>query len=164
VTAYFSKDHRYRFKLEIILNNKLAGIKTACVIMQNPSYAGEDVADKSVQFMEKIVFEKGLKEFNGVRRLIVINLFAFIQTNKFEGLPEEIGAENNRAIKNALKESEIVIIGWGSGNKFKERKKYVISFLSELKDKQLFKTSSHPSRAQYAGFIKPMSLRGFSLP
>jgi len=33
-------------------------MENGCVVMQNPSYADEDVADKSVQFMEKIVFKK----------------------------------------------------------------------------------------------------------
>lgn len=36
------------------------------MVMQNPSYAGEDVADKSVQFMEKVVFKKELEAFKGV--------------------------------------------------------------------------------------------------
>ena len=56
VTAQFSweNDMRYRYRLEIVLKDTLPNGKTACVVMQNPSYAGEDVADKSVQFMEKV--------------------------------------------------------------------------------------------------------------
>lgn len=156
VTAWFSKDRRYRYRLEISLKSKLLGGKTACVIMLNPSYAGEECADKSVQFMEKVVFEKGLIEFRGVQRLIVVNLFAFIQTNKFEGTAEEIGSENNQAIKDALQESGIIIIGWGSANRFKERRDEVLGWIKALKDKQLFKTKAHPSRAGYAGFIQSM--------
>lgn len=57
--------------------------------MQNPSYAGEEVADKSVQFMEKVVFQKGLPEFRDVRRLIVVNQFAYIETNNFEGRSDQ---------------------------------------------------------------------------
>ena len=37
--------------------------------MQNPSYAGEDFADKSVQFMENVVFKKNFAEFEDVIRL-----------------------------------------------------------------------------------------------
>jgi hypothetical protein len=40
--------------------------------MQNPSYADEDVADKAVQFLEKVVFKKGLPEFDGLGSLIVL--------------------------------------------------------------------------------------------
>lgn len=66
VTAQFAKENglRYRYRLEIktTSHTSVAG-KTACVVMQNPSYAGEDEADKSVQFMEKVVFQKRLSEF-----------------------------------------------------------------------------------------------------
>ena len=55
--------------------------------MQNPSHAGEDVAYKSVQFLEKVVFKTGLLEFEGVRRLIVANQFGYILTNDFEDSP-----------------------------------------------------------------------------
>lgn len=123
--------------------------------MQNPSYACEEFADKSVQFMEKVVFEKGLPEFRGVRRLIVVNQFAKIQTNDFQGLPDEIGSLNDAAIKSALEESDIVILGWGSSNRFEERKAFVLGLLGETKDKTIFKTRMHPSRGRYKGFIQP---------
>ena len=148
-------DLRYRYLLEIVLNNAAPTGKTACVVMQNPSYANEYVADKSVQFMEKVVFKKGLPEFEGVRRLIVVNQFARIQTNGFQGLPHEIGALNDAAIKDALHESDIVILGWGSANRFEERKAIVLGLLGEMKQKTLFKTRMHPSCGQYDGFIQP---------
>jgi len=157
VTAQFSweADLRYRYRLEIVLKDVEPTGKTACVVMQNPSYAGEDVADKSVQFMEKVVFKKGLAEFEGVRRLIVVNQFARIQTNDFQGLPHEIGALNDAAIKDALHESDIVILGWGSTNRFEERKAFVLGLLVAMKQKALFKTRMHPSRGRYEEFIQP---------
>jgi hypothetical protein len=146
---------RYRYRLEIVLIDAVPTGKTACVVMQNPSYAGVDVADKSVQFMEKVVFKKGLPEFVGVSRLIVVNQFARIQTNNFQGLPCEIGALNDAAIKEALHESDIVILGWGSSNRFEERKAFVLGLLEEMKQKTLFKTRMHPSRGRYDGFVQP---------
>ena len=146
---------RYRYRLEVVLKDAVPTDKTACVVMQNPSYANEDVADKSVQFMEKVVFKKGLPEFEGVRRLIVVNQFAHIQTNDFQGLPHEIGVLNDAAIKDALYESDIVILGWGSANRFDERKAFVLGLLGEMKQKTLFKTRMHPSRGRYEGFIQP---------
>jgi hypothetical protein len=83
VTAHFAWEGelRYRYRLEVALKDTAPTGKTTCVVMQNPSYANADVADKSVQFMEKVVFKKGLPEFEGVSRLIVVNQFARIQTN-----------------------------------------------------------------------------------
>jgi hypothetical protein len=146
---------RYRYRMEIVMKDAAPKGNTACVVMQNPSYANEHVADKSVQFMEKVVFKKGLPEFEGVSRLIVVNQFARIQTNGFQGLPCEIGALNDVAIKDALHESDIVILGWGSSNRFEERKAFVLGLLGEMKQKTLLKTRMHPSRGRYDGFIQP---------
>jgi hypothetical protein len=158
VKAKFSKDLRFRYRLEITLKNSSPSKKSAYVIMQNPSYAGEKVADKSVQLMEKVVFQKQLPEFTGVQRLIVVNQFARIQTNNFQGLPGEIGLDNNSAIQDALKESDIIIIGWGSGNRFIERQEFVLDLLQKMERKQLFKTKMHPSRGCYHGLIQPFSI------
>lgn len=157
VTAQFAGDGelRYRYRLEVILNDADVTGTTACVVMQNPSYAGEDVADKSVQFMEKVVFQKGLQEFRNVRRLIVVNQFARIQTNDFQGFPHEIGPLNDAAIRDALDEADIVILGWGSSNRFEARKAFVLGLLDEMKHKTVFKTRMHPSRGRYEGFIQP---------
>ncbi len=53
VTAQFvwEGELRFRYRLEFVLNDAAPTGKTACVVMQNPSYAGVDVADKSVQRM-----------------------------------------------------------------------------------------------------------------
>lgn len=160
VAAQFSEEDglRYRYRLEVVLKDTPPTGKTVCVVMQNPSYAGEDVADKSVQFMEKVVFQKGLPEFRGVNRLIVVNQFARIQTNRFQGLPHEIGANNDSAIEAALNDSEIIIVGWGSGNAFEERKMFVLDLLKKMNGKQLFKTKMHPSRGCYDGFIQSFSI------
>lgn len=151
-------DLLFRYRLEITKVGASPSPKTACVVMQNPSYAGEDVADKSVQFMEKNVFERGLSEFSGVERLVVVNQFARVQTNGFRGLPSEVGSKNDLAIETALTESEIIIIGWGSTNPFEARKSFVLSLLAQLPNKRVYKTSSHPSRGRYAGFIIPLDI------
>ncbi|MDO8263273.1 MAG: DUF1643 domain-containing protein [Gallionella sp.] len=159
VKAQFSweGESRYRNRLEITLKDAAPTGKTVCAVMQNPSYAGADVADKSVQFLEKVVFKKGLPEFDGVRRLIVVNQFAYIQTNDFDGLPHQIGELNDAAIKAALHESDIVILAWGSSNRFEERKAFVRGILGDMKHKTLLKTKMHPSHGRYEGFIQPFA-------
>ena len=157
VNAQFSSEGelRYRNRLEITLKDAASTGKTVCAVMQNPSYAGEDLADKSVQFLEKVIFKKSLPEFDGVSRLIVVNQFACIQTNNFEGLPHQIGEHNDAAIRTALNECDIVVLAWGSSNRFEERKAFVLTHLSEMKHKTLLRTKMHPSRGRYDGFIQP---------
>lgn len=105
--------------------------------------------------MGKVVFQKGLTEFASVRRLLVVNQFAFIQTNAFQGLPHEIGSLNDDAIREALLESDIVILDWGSSNRIEERKTFVLGLLNEMKQKVILKTRMHPSRGRYENFIQP---------
>ena len=157
VSVQFSLEgeSRYRNRLEITLKDAAPTGKKVCAVMQNPSYAGEDVADKSVQFLEKVVFKKGLPEFDCVRRLIVVNQFAYIQTKDFEGLPHQIGELNDAAITAALHESDIVVLAWGSGNRFEARKAFVHGLLGSMKHKTLLQTKMHPSRGRYDGFIQP---------
>lgn len=159
VSAQFSTEgeSRYRNRLEITLKDPAPTGKTVCAVMQNPSYAGENVADKSVQFLAKVVFKKGLPEFDGVRRLLVVNQFAYIQTNDFEGFPHQIGELNNAAITAALHESDIVVLAWGSSNRFEARKAFVHGLLGAMRHKTLLQTKMHPSRGRYDGFIQPFT-------
>ena len=74
--AKFSDDRTFRYRLEIKnINNSSNANRTACVIMQNPSVADDKVADKSVQFLEKLIFEnKGYPQFEGVNRIIIVKI------------------------------------------------------------------------------------------
>ena len=165
IEAMFSKEKPrplYRYFLDIKLKSTVSNNKTACVILQNPSYADEEKADKTIQFMEKVVFQTGkaeklYPEFNGVSRLIIVNLFAFRQTHDFEGKEIHIGPDNDRAIKDALKQSDIIIIGWGKSKRFKSRQDVVKKWVEQIKKKPIYETASHPSRARYIGFIRPFA-------
>ena len=160
VSADFSTeaDILYRYRLEISRDGAPESSKTVCVVMQNPSYAGEEEADKSVQFLEKNIFELGLIEFKNVGRLIVVNQFARVQTNGFAGLPSDIGSRNDQAIAAAVMESEIVVIAWGSSNRFCAREEYVLALLKRQQGKHFYQTRMHPSRGRYEGFIMPLEI------
>jgi hypothetical protein len=85
----------------------------------------------------------------------VVNQFAYIPTNDFEGLHHQIGEHNDAAIKAALDESNIVVLARGSSNRLQERKAYVLGLLGGMKHKTLLKTRMHPSRGRYDGIIQP---------
>ena len=146
----------YRYRLEINRVGASRAPRTACFIMQNPSYAGEHEADKSVQFLEKSVFELNLPEFKGVGSLVVVNQYAKIQTNGFLGLPSDVGLRNDKTIREAIRESEIIVVAWGSSNRFEDRKRFILDLITKETGKTIYKTKMHPSRGQYAGFILPL--------
>ena len=156
VSAEFSSEDTpiFRYRLEAIKNGASNNSRTVCAVMQNPSYASDEIADKSVQVLERVVFEKELAEFNGVERLIVVNQFAFIQTKDFVGTDDQIGERNDDAIARAVDESEIVLIAWGKDNGFMQRQKRILEIVHAKEGKTLLQTSRHPSRVIYDGFIQ----------
>lgn len=158
--AIFSECKKYRYRLDISLKDTIEGdAKTVCAIMQNPSVANSEIADKSVQFLEKLIFKKNNNNFTGVRKLIVVNQFAFVQTNDFSGQDGHIGADNNSHISRALEESDIILVAWGSANAYKNRKSEINTMLREHREKTLLSGKSHPSRASYANYVSAYNIQ-----
>lgn len=162
VIAYFAQEDgkSLRYRLDIKYKNAPQSGQTVCAVMQNPSYAGENVADKSVQFLENVVFQtrKKFPQFDNAARLIIVNQFALIQTKDFIGHEEAKGIMNDSVIVKAFQESDIILIAWGSGNPYEDRKKHILRLIDSMPDKKVFKTRMHPSRGQYDDFIQPFSL------
>ena len=127
--------------------------ETVCAIMQNPSVANEEVSDKSVQFLEKLIFEKSYPLFKHVRKLIIVNLFAFIQTNNFVGTNGGIGKNNDAYIKKAIRNSQIILVAWGKSNVHFQRQEDIKKIISSFKGKKVYQTKKHPSRGFYEDFI-----------
>lgn len=154
VSAQFSDCKKYRYRLDISLKKPIdSDTKIVCAIMQNPSVANSEIADRSVQFLEKLIFTKDISHFSKVRKLIVVNQFAFVQTNDFLGKDEHIGPENNSHIIQAISESDIILIAWGSSNTYEARKGAINAMLKATNGKTLLLGKSHPSRASYVNYI-----------
>jgi len=153
VNEIFSLCREFRYKLEIEhLENH--GTKTVCIIMQNPSIANAKVADKSVQFLEKLIFQKEYSEFLDVKKIIIVNQFAYVQTKSFNGLREHIGSENDEHIREACDKADIILIAWGVSNSFNDRKEAINSIIESFDNKLLLQTKKHPSRGYYDNFIE----------
>lgn len=159
VTATYSPCRKYRYRLEVVLNSSVEGNPvTVCAILQNPSAANADIADKSVQFLEKLVFLQGLPQFAGAHKLIIVNQFAFIQTQAFSGAVMHIGAENDQHLERAIAESEVILVAWGKSNSCTTRKLAVDRMLRKHEDKLVLAGKSHPARASYLGYVFPYAV------
>lgn len=153
VKAVFSKCGKYRYSLTVKKQGLKNG-KRVCVIMLNPSMANDKFADKSVQFVEKLIFEKALPEFRGVNELVVVNLYAFLQTKDFEGRKDQTGRMNNSHIEKAISGSDIILMAWGKSTKFAERGEQVKEMIAMHNGKQVYRTKKHPSRGFYNNFVE----------
>jgi len=152
ITAVFSDCGNFRYLLEIEKNSKTPG-KRICAIMLNPSVANENQADKSVQFLEKLIFEKTSPYFKNVTRMSIVNLFAFIQTRDFEGGPEQVGPLNNHYLEETIAAADIVLIAWGKSAGHSQRKAWVLEVLEQYPGKTVLVTRAHPSRGTYTDFV-----------
>jgi len=155
VEAQFSPNKKFRYSLTLTHKGR-AGGQTICLIMQNPSLANIEYADKTVQFMEKLVFEKNYQQFTRAYKLIIVNQFAFMQTKNFEGTSLQVGPQNDQVILEALKESDDIIIGWGKTNAFQERQDFIFKQLANFKGAKWL-TKKHPSRGHYEDFLRPLT-------
>jgi hypothetical protein len=79
IRAEFFSDMQHRATLHIPFAER-AGDRTLCIIGQNPSNADERNADKTVNFLERYVFEK-LPKYS---QILMLNLYSRIDTKKSE--------------------------------------------------------------------------------
>lgn len=153
VTAEFSKNNKFRYKLEAIKTDRTdSDRKIICVIMQNPSDADKNVADKSVQFIEKLIFNEDYKEFENVHKIIVVNQFAYVQKKDFKCDESFIGSKNDEKIKSAINESKIILVAWGKSNRYYDRQEAIKRMLRLTTNKKMYETKKHPSRGFYKNF------------
>ena len=79
IQEYFSEDRLHRAYLDIPLLNRETN-KTICIIGQNPSKADVNVADKTLNYLERYVYEK----MPAYSRIIMLNLYSRMDTRKSE--------------------------------------------------------------------------------
>lgn len=157
--ATFSTDCRFRYLLVITKIGIRKNVKTVCAIMENPSAANEEVADKSVQFLERLVFLTPYPQFKNVNKLIIVNQFAFIQTKGFTGTDDKIGSKNDMYIEKAIRKADIILVAWGKSNRYRQRKDIINRIISlSSAGKNIYQTKSHPSRGSFEDFILPYSI------
>jgi len=125
---------------------------TVGAILQNPSVANAAIADKSVQFLEKLVFLQGLPQFAG-RRADNRQPVCLDPDSGVSGTEMDIGADNDRHIEQAIAESDVILVAWGKSNAHTTRKQVINRMLRNQRDKLLLQGKSHPSRAGYSGYV-----------
>ncbi len=161
VTAHFSNNDQFRYRLSVEDPGCSAG-KTVCIIMQNPSDANEEIADKSVQFLERLIFDSRHRVFGPVRKIHIVNLFALVKKKDFKAADACIGPENDKVIAQCVEDSEIVLLAWGKNKDNNKRIETILNLLATAENKELFASKKHPSRGYYQDFIVPYTVDLYS--
>lgn len=124
--AIFSLDKKYRY----LLSRKWSNDGVCTFILLNPSTADAFKLDPTVTRAYK--FAKRL----GYGELVILNVFAIRGSNPKIILSDEnpIGELNNKYIKNYIKKSDIIILGWGNYGKYYNRSEYILNLLKMHKN------------------------------
>jgi len=77
IVADFTEDGLHRVSLAIPFLDRASG-KTICVIGQNPSKANSEVADKTLHFIERYIYEK----MPDHSKIVMLNLYSRVDTSK----------------------------------------------------------------------------------
>lgn len=102
------------------------GSKTLCVIGQNPSTADEIEADKTIRYLEELIFRR----FVEYRQIIVLNLYSQVDTTKTEEKPP-LHAECSKIFTKIISEENDFLVIFGKlGNQQRYR------FLDRVKEIQ----------------------------
>lgn len=90
----------------------------ACFIMQNPSTGDEYVDDPAIDECIKLVRKWDHDDKLSHDGIAVVNLYACVGSDsaKLDQLEDPIGPENDRYLKEAIKQyTDSIIIAWGDG-------------------------------------------------
>jgi hypothetical protein len=123
--AWFSTDRKYRWKLLIRWG---VGRMLVCVML-NPSVADETANDPTIERMERRARALG---FGG---LVVLNLFALVETNRLKMLQVEdpVGVFNDSHIEetmiHAAQRGWVVFVGWGNEGGHRDRHLEVLALM-----------------------------------
>lgn len=127
------------------------GRRSVCFIMLNPSQASADTTDPTIDKLMKY------GRAWGFQRLVVVNLFAYRETDskKLRALSngrDLVGRDNNERIRLAALNADLVVCGWGNGGDILGRGVEVKALLTALDcDLWCFKTtgSGEPTHPLY---------------
>lgn len=157
MTAIFSDDRKYRYRLEREIQPD--GI-VAAIIMVNGSDAAEEKNDPTIT--KVIGFGKKL----GWRRVIVGNLFARVGKDiKVLREPgDHIGLHNDMYLAEIIKNGDVLVAGWGALAKLPEalRKRWIdIVRMADGLNKPLYclgiNDDGHPKHPLMTGYDVPLT-------
>lgn len=122
--AFFDERRRYRY---LLWRSYDCALPAVTFVMLNPSAADEHYNDPTIT---RVI---SLAKNWGFGRLFVVNLFAFMTAdpNKLKLRRDPIGADNDRWIDFALKQSQTVVLAWGNHGVHQERAKAVLRRLPQ---------------------------------
>ena len=147
IVADFRDNNLHRLSLTIPLLERNTD-KTICIIGQNPSKANQDIADKTLYYLERYIFEK-MPQYS---KIVMLNLYSRVDTKK----EYKTNLENdkfNKIVDDLIEQHSDFLIVYG---KLKNQGQY--NFISKakklkvlLENKKVFKIDINTNFAPHPG-------------
>lgn len=127
MSAIFSLDRKYRYRLERFIDNRDLNM-TVAFCMLNPSTADEVKSDPTIT--RCLNYATGW----GASKLVVVNIFALRSTDPkaLYSAADPIGEDNDHHIAVAAREADIFICGWGNHGTLNGRQDAVLALLHRV--------------------------------
>ncbi|CAE6902551.1 Protein conserved in bacteria [Vibrio sp. B1ASS3] len=107
IESVFSEDRQHRVSLTLPFMNRNTG-KRLCIIGQNPSFADEKLADKTIHFLARYVYEK-MPEYS---EIVMLNLYSRVDTKK-EFKTDLLRLSNERTLRKIISDNEDFLLVFG---------------------------------------------------
>ncbi len=127
IKCIFSEDRIYRYVWETQVNYEEHATQGACTyIGLNPSTADEYKTDPTVFRCAKRAQRLGFA------KMVMLNLFAYRATYPKDMMraADPIGPDNDKWITKVMRESDLLVLVWGSLGVYRNRYKKVINIIS----------------------------------
>ncbi|MEZ6243679.1 MAG: DUF1643 domain-containing protein [Phycisphaerales bacterium] len=123
--ATFDETRAYRYTLH---RRWASGGRRVCFCLLNPSTADEFVLDPTLTRC------LGFAQRWGFAAMEVVNIFALRSTDPaaLRGHEDPVGGENDKAIRRAVRRSDLVVAGWGTHGELRGRGAAVGMMLANL--------------------------------
>lgn len=150
IEAHFSENMQHRAKLTIPFKGN-RGTKTLCVVGQNPSAADSLYADKTIRYLEELIY-RSRPEYAS---LVVLNLYSRIDTKK-SATDDLLDVACRKVFENAVRDHDDFLIFYGRlknhrAYKFKDR---AVEVSSLVRNKNVFKLDLGTPYAPHPGNSK----------
>jgi len=147
IEAKFTSDELHRSCLAIPFLER-EGDRKLCIIGQNPSNANEEVADKTLHFLERFVFET-LPHYT---RITMLNLFSRVDTDKSK-TTDLLRLECEREYRRNIKEHNefLIVFGLIKNQGAYNFKKKALSLKKQLANKNVYKIDIGTAYAPHPG-------------
>jgi hypothetical protein len=146
IEARFSDDGLHRYSLKLPFRDRETG-KVLLIIGQNPSEANQSVADKTINYLERYVFQN-LPQYDGI---IMLNLYTRMDKHKVKNDVMDCASDRELRMHLSMNSDVLLVFGRLKNERAYKFKNRVLQLRDALESKKLYKLAINTNYAPHPG-------------